>query len=249
MAYCSGCGQPLQEGTKFCSACGTASATSAVAVSTVPVTRVIVVEPKKAGRLAFKGFLTSFLLAAIFAAATKGDKSAQATGMLLAFGIGTAYIIYHLRKWKQNNDIVEGTGVGWTTAVLLAVIAAGGLLNISSNGGSSSIGGPGPATTIDPKDVLIRDVKLDCRWQKGGFDTVMIADFTITNPTQYRFKDFEVKCTHYAPSGTEIDSNTRTIYEIVEPHSTKFVNQMNMGFIHSQAAESACKLADLAVVQ
>jgi len=76
----------------------------------------------------------------------------------------------------------------------------------------------------------------------------MIANFTVHNPTQFRFKDFEIKCTHFAPSGTEIDSNTRTIYEIVNPNSTKTVTGMNMGFIQTQAARSSCQITDLTVV-
>jgi hypothetical protein len=84
---------------------------------------------------------------------------------------------------------------------------------------------------------------------QGGVGNVMIADFTIENPTRYRFKDFEIKCTHSAPSGTVIDSNTRTLYEIVEPKSKKIIKQMNMGFIDSQAARSDCEITDLTPIQ
>jgi hypothetical protein len=77
----------------------------------------------------------------------------------------------------------------------------------------------------------------------------MIADFTIKNPTRYRFKDFEIKCTHSAPSGTVIDSNTRTIYQTVQPTSTKVVKEMSMGFINSQATRSGCQITDLVVIQ
>ncbi len=92
-------------------------------------------------------------------------------------------------------------------------------------------------------------MKLDYKWFKERFGNVMMADFTIKNPTQYRFKDFEIKCTHSAPSGTVIDSNTRTIYETVEPKSTKVIKQMNMGFIHSQASRSGCEITDLTPIQ
>lgn len=101
----------------------------------------------------------------------------------------------------------------------------------------------------DPREILLRDVKLDFNWSKSGFGSVMVADFVIRNPTQYRFKDFEIKCTHSASSGTVIDSNTHTIYEIVQPKSTKVIKGMNMGFINSQVASSSCGITDLAVVQ
>ena len=112
---------------------------------------------------------------------------------------------------------------------------------------STSSGTPTP--DVDPKNVLLRDVKLDFKWHTEGFGSVMIANFTIKNPTQYRFKDFEIKCTHSAPSGTVIDSNTRTIYQTVEPTSTKVVKDMSMGFINSQAARSGCQITDLVVIQ
>jgi len=50
-------------------------------------------------------------------------------------------------------------------------------------------------------------------------------------------------------SGTVIDSNTRTIYETVEPKSTKIVKEMNMGFINSQASKSGCEISDLVPLQ
>lgn len=100
----------------------------------------------------------------------------------------------------------------------------------------------------NPKGALLRDVKLDFTWSKDELGAIMIANFTIHNPTQYRFKDFEIKCTHFAPSGTVIDSNTRTLYEVIRSNSTSIFKQFNMGFINSQAAQSSCKITDLVVL-
>lgn len=249
MAYCLGCGQPLQVGAKFCSNCG--AACSMVQPSPVvpvtapaPITRVVLVEPRRAGRLAFKGFLLALVLGVIFVAAARDNKSAPPGGLAVAYGIGAAYIVYNLQKWKRSNEIVRGAAIAWTVAVLLGFGTFGGLVGMSTSGHSG-----GNSSAGDPKDILLRDVKLDFRWSKEGFGNVMVADFTVTNPTQFAFKDFKIKCTHYAPSGTEIDHNTRTIYEIVEPKSEKVIRQMNMGLIHSQAARSACEITDLAAVR
>jgi len=100
-------------------------------------------------------------------------------------------------------------------------------------------------TSPDPKFVALRSAKLDYNWQKGGFGSVMMIDATVTNPSATAFKDFTIKCTHAGPSGTEIDSNTRTIYDIVPSKSKKRFRQINMGFIHSQAARSSCEITDL----
>ena len=45
------------------------------------------------------------------------------------------------------------------------------------------------------------------------YGTILHADFVIRNRTLADVKDFEIVITHKAPSGTEIDSNTRTIYQ------------------------------------
>jgi hypothetical protein len=139
----------------------------------------------------------------------------------------------------------------------LFVFLAFGSADPNTNKPAATGGSGGGATTTndantsapaaDPKEVALRDIKLDYKWGTGGFGSVMEADFTIQNPTPYRVKDIEVTCTHYANSGTEIDSNTRTIYEAIEPKSKKVIKKFNMGFIHSQAAKSSCKITDLVV--
>jgi hypothetical protein len=140
----------------------------------------------------------------------------------------------------------------WTVAAFLLMACFGRLISLGdygTEGGSRDSGAKISVASDDPREVLLRDVKLDFNWSKSGFGSVMVADFVIRNPTQYRFKDFEIKCTHLAPSGTVIDSNTRTIYEIVQPKSTKVIKGMNMGLIHSQVASSGCGITDLVVVQ
>lgn len=99
--------------------------------------------------------------------------------------------------------------------------------------------------TDSRRNQALGQIKLDFTWRKGGFETAMVADFVITNPSPWRVKDLEITCHHYGPSGTKIDTNVRTIYEIVEPKSTKRVNQFNMGFIRSQATRSSCTVTNL----
>jgi len=53
----------------------------------------------------------------------------------------------------------------------------------------------------------------------------LLGRFTVRNPTNYRIKDLEITCIHYAPSGTEIDRNVRTIYEAVAPGGTRRFNK------------------------
>ena len=76
----------------------------------------------------------------------------------------------------------------------------------------------------------------------------MINVATVTQTVAEMLKPWQYAgCTHSAPSGTEIDSNTRTIYELVPAGSKKVVKDFNMGFIHSQAASTYCQIVDYAV--
>lgn len=86
---------------------------------------------------------------------------------------------------------------------------------------------------------------MDYKWSKGGFDNIMLVDFEFQNPTQHSVKDLTITCTHFGPSGTEIDSNTRTIYEIIPGQGRKRINDFNMGFIHTQARSTRCEIVDL----
>ena len=263
MAYCSGCGNALGEGSKFCGECGmSATGTQTSVQPAAPViqpARSVVVGPKRGGLLAVKGLVTAFILAVVSALAIHDDPIARTLFMILAFGSGMLYIVIMLRQWKRNNEVIQGAGIGWTVVVLLLFFCLINLPSVFGGGGkqtSASVGNsansftaPNLDSTLDPKDTLLRDVKLDFKWRKEAFGSIMIADFTLTNPTQYRFKDFEIKCTHSAPSGTVIDSNTRIIYQTVEPNSTKVIREMNMGFIHDQASGSSCEMSDLVPLQ
>lgn len=79
-------------------------------------------------------------------------------------------------------------------------------------------------------------------WSKTGFGSVMEARFNIYNPLEFDVKDIEITCRHFANSGTMIDKNTRTIYEIIPAGGSRFFNDFNMGFIHSQAERSRCEV-------
>ena len=136
------------------------------------------------------------------------------------------------------------------TWLVLIIFVGWCIGQISRNdGGASSQGvNSGGPSASDKKAEAIQHIDLNFAWGKQGFGNVMIANFTIRNKSNYDVKDIEAKCTHSANSGTVIDSNDRTIYEIVKAHTTKKVNGFNMGFIHSQAAQSSCEIVDLTLI-
>ncbi len=134
------------------------------------------------------------------------------------------------------------TGVGCLSLIIGLLIIGAVVGQLNKIGGNSSQSG-----TQSPEETALSQIKLDYSWRKGGFDSVMEANFTITNNSQYNVKDVEITCNHFAKSGTKIDSNTRTIYDIVNAHSSKKFPNFNMGFIHSQASSSACSIVSLSI--
>ncbi len=97
------------------------------------------------------------------------------------------------------------------------------------------------------KGPIAKQLDLAYRWWTES-DVLMHATFTITNKSSYSVKDIEITCKHFAESGTEIDSNTRTIYKLFPAHKAVAVRGFDMGFINSQATKSACSIEDFTIV-
>ena len=137
----------------------------------------------------------------------------------------------------------------------LTIIGAVGVLvddlNKINNGSSS--GSP----TIESTQPSPRDLKAEAMqqvtiekwsWRKEGFGNVMEATFTIKNGSRFDIKDIEIRCEHAGKSGTRIDSNTRTIYDIIKAGETREFKDFNMGFIHSQAESSSAQIKDFTII-
>ena len=148
--------------------------------------------------------------------------------------------VRRLRVFEEEESLSLLRGCGW---LILAILLFSVVIVLMS-GNNTDVN-----SSQDPKSIAMQNTKLDYEWSKGGFGSVMLGSFTVTNKSDYQFKDFTVRCVHSAASGTVIDSNTHTVYDLVKAHSTKKFKEVNMGFIHSQATSSACKIIDLVVLQ
>jgi hypothetical protein len=128
--------------------------------------------------------------------------------------------------------------------VVFAILAGGSLDSPSANQNPQA-----PTDSPQPpsdKQMVINGTTLDFTWSSDGI--TMTANFKVHNTTDHAFKDFEITCDHSGPSGTVMDHNTRTIYELVPAKSAKSIRNFNMGFINSQATRSSCRITDLVVV-
>ncbi len=90
---------------------------------------------------------------------------------------------------------------------------------------------------------------VDFAWTKDESGSFIVASFTIKNQSATDVKDIQITCHHYAPSGTEIDSNVQTIYEIIPSGHVLTVRNFNMGLIHAQAVRSAAEVTDYTVMK
>jgi hypothetical protein len=137
----------------------------------------------------------------------------------------------------------SSSGSGCLLAILILILigAVGSVVQHQSEHGTAS------SPTVNPKTPALSQLKFDYRWRKGGFGSVMEADFTLKNNSDHDIKDFEITCEHFAKSGTLIDSNKRTVYDVVKAHATRKFSNFNMGFIHSQADTSSCSVTDLSI--
>jgi hypothetical protein len=110
----------------------------------------------------------------------------------------------------------------------------------------SAVVEPSPAPTYNEVLAKLRIGGLS--WEKEGFGTIMKATFVVYNDSPVAVKDVVVTCKHAANSGTVIDSNTRTIYEIVDGKSYLSVVGVNMGFIRSEIVSSKCAVTRFSLV-
>ena len=99
----------------------------------------------------------------------------------------------------------------------------------------------------EKKSDVLDAVDLDFSRSESAFGILMTATFTVSNRSKHDIKDIEIKCVHLAPSGTKVDSNKRTIYEIVKAGSARTFPEFDMGFIfHPQVESTRCGIQDIA---
>lgn len=113
-----------------------------------------------------------------------------------------------------------------------------------SGGRSDGTGRPSEPTYFAPPESKISIRKWN--WSKGGFDTVMMATFTLRNDNPFPVKDIKIKCRLSGNSGTNIDSVEETIYNIIPATTTKTFQEVNMGFIRSQTTQASCEVESAA---
>jgi hypothetical protein len=155
-------------------------------------------------------------------------------------------------KMKSLQSRANGKiGVGYLIVILivLGIIVSQHSQNNNAPSFRSVSSSPPIQSAADMKQHIIDQVEIEkLGWYKSGSDNIMMVNVTFKNKGTRDVKDIELTCEHYASSGTKIDSNIRVIYEIVKAGRSKRVRNFNMGFIHSQAVSTSCRITDLTVL-
>lgn len=150
--------------------------------------------------------------------------------------------------WTSRRDGNARTGclALVVIVVIIAVILPDGSSTTSRSGSYGGTPAPakGPSPTEVAKEATVLKVN---RWWKDGLGVVMMLDVSVTNGGTKPIKDIEIACEHYAPSGTKIDTNRKTLYERVAAGTTRRFREVNMGFIAEQAQSTRCEVVDLVV--
>lgn len=90
-----------------------------------------------------------------------------------------------------------------------------------------------------PEAFAAAETKLiDFTWERGGFGTVMIANFTIRNDSPVDVANVKIRCSNAREDGVVLDQNEGTAYGVIRAHSTARIPNINMGFLSSEAASS-----------
>ncbi len=86
---------------------------------------------------------------------------------------------------------------------------------------------------------------LQSNWQMDGFGAVAKHTVLVQNNCPIAVKDIEFCATYFAPSGSRIDSTTKTVYQRIPPKSALWMKFS--GFVNSQASSSSVKVKDARV--
>ncbi len=132
----------------------------------------------------------------------------------------------------------------WGCLVLILIGIGGAVVSEVSKG--PQVGSSSSPAAPDPHEEALAKLKLEFDWKLGGFDNVILATFTVKNGNDFAVRDLQIRCEAFGKSGTRIDRNTRTIFDVVKAKGTKRLPEANIGFVNSQADKLSCQIIDFA---
>jgi len=230
--FCTQCGSRLPDGAKYCPSCGAPvqvfSPTPPPTPTIPPDPPVTAIQERKVGFLLGLGIL---LLPLVFPWFTL-RKGYSAMARTLSFGYLAIFLFVF--GFAEKEHITNSPAFSIFSDTSRQEIDKN-FVNLFSVFSDISRQG------IDKNMVHLKDMS----WEKKELGSDMIVSFTIDNRNGKPIKEIEITCTHYGNIGTRIDSNTRTIYEVIRGYEIKKFKGFNMGKIHSQGVRTLCGVTDV----
>jgi len=126
--------------------------------------------------------------------------------------------------------------------LMVGIVIARGVPASPTQAAASTIDVEPKPASLSRSDMLANFRIRGLTWEKDGFGTVMTASFFLHNDNPMAMKDVEVTCSSSGPSGSIIDTNSRTVFEVVRQRSFLQIDKINMGFIRSEAVQTKCRV-------
>jgi hypothetical protein len=177
--------------------------------------------------------------------AVRRSRALRAVAIIGSLSVGI--LVAGTSIWSARDASSHSTMAAKFTPDAVVTATSGKQTEVAARASAAAVPAPSPAAQLREAKASVEISEF--KWRKGGFDNIMLATFTLNNKSRFNVKDITVRCEHAAPSGTTIDSNRGTIYEVVKAKSKKTVREFNMGFIHSQARSSGCVVQDLVLAE
>ena len=71
---------------------------------------------------------------------------------------------------------------------------------------------------------------------------MVLKNVRIKNARPTEIRDMTISCTVSGASGTRLQALKTVLYDVVPADKTKTFREINMGFVHSQAASASCEI-------
>jgi hypothetical protein len=141
-------------------------------------------------------------------------------------------------------------GVAALFCLFLALLFIAMLLPDTKPAAVAAMPAAAPVSHLSPHEAALQSTTIaKYHGRKDELGMVLYETFTVRNDGAAAVKDLKIKCENEAPSGTTLDSNTRTIYEIVPAHRSRTFANFNMGFVDPQTSRSGCQIEDLTLAE
>ena len=134
------------------------------------------------------------------------------------------------------------SSITWIAALTLGALFFGYLSKEHAPGTAATTASAPVKTEESSFDATLNNLKLDYTIGKAGFGNILQGNFTVTNSNKFPVKDIVIRCKNYAKSGTHLNNDEQTIYQVIPKSGKKTFNNVEVGLINPQSDSSSCAI-------